>query len=79
MKKFKEDVIQCDSMAQLKKETMFLLTTTPEKNKNVVKKYFGDFSRLYQRFTEESGTSVDWGKVEKLPAGAVCIILCKHV
>lgn len=73
MKEFKE-VTQRDSLVQLEKEILTLLATTPEDKKDLVKTQFIAFSRLFQRFLEESGPSVDWDRIEKLPADAVSII-----
>lgn len=58
---------------QLEKEILSLLKTTPEDKKELAKSQFTAFSRLFQRFLEESGPSVDWDKIEKLPADAVSI------
>lgn len=70
MKEFKE-VTQRDSLVQLEKEIVSLLATTPEDKKDLAKSQFSAFSRLFQRFLEESGPSVDWDQIEKLPANAV--------
>lgn len=56
---------------QLEKEIAALLATTPEDNKSLAKSQFTAFSRLFQRFLEESGPSVDWDRIEKLPTDAV--------
>lgn len=70
LKVFKE-VTQRDSLVQLEKEIVSLLKTTPEDKKDLVKSQFSAFSHLFQRFLEESGPSVDWDRIEKLPADAV--------
>lgn len=72
LKEFKE-VTQRDSLVQLQKEMTSLLSTTPDDKKDLVKSQFTAFSHLFQRFLEESGPSVDWDKIEKLPTDAVCI------
>lgn len=56
---------------QLEKEIVSLLATAPEDKKDLAKTQFTAFSRLFQRFLEESGPSVDWDRIEKLPADAV--------
>lgn len=56
---------------QLEKEIVSLLATTSEDKKDLAKSQFSAFSRLFQRFLEESGPSVDWDQIEKLPADAV--------
>jgi len=48
-----------------------LLTTSPYDIKDLAKSQFTAFSRLFQRFLEESGPSVEWDKIEKLPTDAV--------
>lgn len=70
MKEFKE-VTQRDSLVQLEKELVSLLATAPEDKTNLVKSQFTAFSRLFQRFLVESGPSVDWDRIEKLPTDAV--------
>lgn len=72
MKEFKE-ATQRDSLVQLEKEIASLLQTTPEDTKDLAKSQFAAFSRLFQRFLVESGPSVDWDRIEKLPADAVSI------
>jgi len=72
LKEFKE-VTQRDSLVQLEKEIETLLATTPYDKKDLAKSQFNAFSRLFQRFLEESGPSVDWDRIEKLPTNAVCI------
>jgi len=72
LKEFKE-VTQRDSLVQLEKEMASLLATTPDDKKDLAKSQFTAFSRLFQRFLEESGPSVDWEKIEKLPADAVSV------
>ncbi|CAI6373235.1 unnamed protein product [Macrosiphum euphorbiae] len=70
LKEFKE-VTQRDSLVQLEKEMTTLLTTTSDDKKYLVKSQFTSFSRLFQRFLEESGPSVDWERIEKLPTDAI--------
>lgn len=70
LKEFKE-VTQRDSLVQLEKEIASLLTTAPEDKKDLAKSQCAAFSRLFQRFLEESGPSVDWDRIEKLPTDAV--------
>lgn len=70
MKEFKE-ATQRDSLVQLEKEIKSLLATTPNDSKSLAKSQFTAFSSLFKRFLEESGPSVDWDRIEKLPADAV--------
>jgi len=72
LKEFKE-VTQRDSLVQLEKEMAALLSTTADDKKDLAKSQFTAFSRLFQRFLEESGPSVDWDRIEKLPTDAVSI------
>jgi len=72
LQEFKE-VTQRDSLIQLEKEITALLTTTSDDKKDLAKSQLSAFSRLFQRFLEESGPSVDWEKIEKLPTDAVSI------
>ncbi|XP_050431133.1 UTP--glucose-1-phosphate uridylyltransferase-like [Adelges cooleyi] len=70
LREFKE-VTQRDSLVQLDKEIVSLLATVPEDKKELAQSQFTAFSRLFQRFLEESGPSVDWDRIEKLPADAI--------
>jgi len=42
----------------------------PTKKAELQKEYNG-FSRLFERFLQEEGPSVDWDRIEKLPQDAV--------
>ncbi|XP_050544718.1 UTP--glucose-1-phosphate uridylyltransferase isoform X2 [Daktulosphaira vitifoliae] len=70
LREFKE-VTQRDSLVQLEKEIETLLSTVPQDKKDLAKSQFNAFTRLFQRFLEESGPSVDWDRIEKLPADAI--------
>lgn len=70
LKEFKE-VTQRDSLVQLEKEIATLLTTASQDKKDLAKSQCAAFSRLFQRFLEESGPSVDWDRIEKLPTDAI--------
>lgn len=70
LKEFKE-VTQRDSLVQLEKEIVSLLATIPEDKRDLAKSQFIAFSRLFQRFLEESGPSVDWDRIDKLPTDAI--------
>ena len=44
----------------------------------IVQNEFDGFERLFDRFLHETGPSVDWDKIELLPADAVrAILFCK--
>lgn len=72
LKEFKKKT-QHVSLKQLKNEIKSLLISTPDDKKNLAKSQLNAFSRLFQRFLEESGPSVYWNKIEKLPTDAVSI------
>ena len=55
----------------LEKELEKLLSTAPENDRNKIRKEFAGFTALFGRFLEETGPSVDWDKIEKLPNDAV--------
>lgn len=73
LKEFKE-ATQRDSLVQLEKEIANLLASTPKDKQDLAKSQFSAFSRLFQRFLEESGPSVNWDQIEKLPTDAVSIM-----
>lgn len=58
-------------MMQLEKEIENLLATAPRKKQDLAKSQFDAFLHLFQRFLKESGPSVNWDQIEKLPPDAV--------
>ncbi|XP_063933032.1 UTP--glucose-1-phosphate uridylyltransferase isoform X3 [Zophobas morio] len=60
-----------DALNLLEKELEKLLSTAPENDRNKIRKEFAGFTALFGRFLEETGPSVDWDKIEKLPNDAV--------
>nr|QBH73768.1 UTP-glucose-1-phosphate uridylyltransferase 2 [Embidopsocus sp. OG1942] len=60
-----------DALRQLQHELDKLLETAPEMRKPGLKKQYDGFAALFERFLQEEGPSVDWNKIEKLPADAV--------
>jgi UTP--glucose-1-phosphate uridylyltransferase len=60
-----------DAQKQLEKEMDNLLKTTDESKRPETQKEFAAFSSLFGRFLQEEGPSVEWDRIEKLPANAV--------
>lgn len=58
-------------MNQLQKELDILVKTTKEPLQPKTQAEFNGFVQLFQRFLEETGPSVDWEKIQKLPDDAV--------
>lgn len=48
-----------------------LLATVPPEKHETVQKEFEGFAQLFERFLAETGPSVDWSKIQKLPEDAV--------
>ncbi|CAB3364771.1 Hypothetical predicted protein [Cloeon dipterum] len=69
-REFKE-LTKKDAQIQLAQELDKLHATTPEEKKWQKQKEFDGFQRLYQRFLQEEGPSVEWESIEKLPENAV--------
>lgn len=60
-----------DALNQLRKELDQLLKTSSDNKKEYIEKDLNGFSRLFDRFLQEEGPSVEWNKIEKLPENAV--------
>ncbi|XP_042886669.1 UTP--glucose-1-phosphate uridylyltransferase-like [Penaeus japonicus] len=60
-----------DAQAQVAKELEKLLHTCPSGIRETTEKDFEGFEKLFGRFINESGPSVEWSKIEKLPEGSV--------
>ncbi|CAH1163568.1 unnamed protein product [Phaedon cochleariae] len=60
-----------DALNMLQKELDKLLATCEPYRTEEARKQFDGFSKLFTRFLDESGPSVDWNKIEKLPNDAV--------
>ncbi|KAG7167142.1 UTP--glucose-1-phosphate uridylyltransferase-like 1 [Homarus americanus] len=67
---FKE-LTKKDAQVQLAQELQKLLVTCPQSFKEATQKEFEGFEKLFGRFINESGPSVEWDKIKKLPEGAV--------
>lgn len=70
---FKE-LTKKDAQTSLSMELDKLVRTLPEGRKHVVEQDFDGFKRLFGKFINETGPSVIWDKIEKLPHGAVSFI-----
>nr|XP_045620646.1 UTP--glucose-1-phosphate uridylyltransferase-like isoform X1 [Procambarus clarkii] len=67
---FKE-LTKKDAQVQLAQELEKLLVTCPQSHKDITQKDFEGFEKLFGRFVNESGPSVEWDKIHKLPEEAV--------
>ena len=52
-----------------------MLKTIPEGQKKVVEQDFDGFKKLFGKFINETGPSVHWDRIEKLPEDAVSFML----
>ena len=67
---FKE-LTKKDAQLSLAMELDKLLKTMPEVHKRVVEQDFDGFKKLFGKFINETGPSVHWDRIEKLPQNAV--------
>jgi len=67
---FKE-LTKKDAQTSLSMELDKLVRTLPEGRKHIVEQDFDGFKRLFGKFINETGPSVIWDKIEKLPHGAI--------
>lgn len=67
---FKE-LTKKDAQISLALELDKLVRTCSEGERQVVEKDFDGFKRLFGKFVNESGPSVNWDKIERLPQGAI--------
>jgi len=67
---FKE-LTKRDAQTSMAIELEKLLRTTSEGKKQIVEQEFDGFKRLFAKFINETGPSVDWDKIEKLPLGSI--------
>lgn len=65
------EVTKRDAQSRLQVEIERLLTTVPPPKQEATKKELDGFSKLFDRFLRETGPSVNWDRIEKLPGGAV--------
>lgn len=71
---FKENTKR-DALNQLQIELDKLRETAPEDKRLGLKDQYDAFAKLFERFLQEEGPSIDWNKIEKLPTGAVSVVL----
>ncbi|XP_075227886.1 UDP-glucose pyrophosphorylase isoform X1 [Lycorma delicatula] len=69
-REFKE-VMKRDAQIRLQAEIDQLLTTVPETRRELIKTELDGFVKLFDRFLRETGPSVLWDNIQKLPEGAV--------
>ena len=69
---FKE-LTKKDARLSLAIELDKLLRTMPEGHKQVVEQDFDGFKKLFGKFVNETGPSVHWDRIEKLPQDAVSL------
>nr|CAD7407896.1 unnamed protein product [Timema cristinae] len=69
-REFKE-LTKRDALNQLNHELDRLHSTVSESRKPSVRRELDGFSRLFNRFLQEEGPSVQWENIEKLPENAV--------
>lgn len=66
------EVTKRDALTQLEKELDKLLQTSPnDELKQFDISEMGRFTKLFGRFLQEEGPSVEWNNMQKLPAEAV--------
>ena len=71
---FKE-LTKKDARLSLAIELDKMLKTIPEGQKKVVEQDFDGFKKLFGKFINETGPSVHWDRIEKLPQDAVSLFL----
>jgi len=60
-----------DAKQTLHKELEKLIKTAPGATQESVRKEFDGFERLFSRFLQETGPSIDWEKINTLPDGTI--------
>lgn len=66
-----KDLTKRDAMSHMKDDVEKLISTVPPEEKDNAKHNFNGFLHLYEKFLKQSGNTVDWNKIEKLPKDAV--------
>lgn len=69
-REFRERTKQ-DALNQLNTDLQGLLTTAQEDKLPQINKEFSGFSDLFERFLAETGPSLEWSQIQKLPDNAV--------
>ncbi|XP_046615650.1 UTP--glucose-1-phosphate uridylyltransferase isoform X1 [Neodiprion virginianus] len=60
-----------DALIQLQHEVDRLLATAPPSEQDRLSREFKGFTRLFDRFLQEEGPSLEWNRIQKLPEAAV--------
>lgn len=60
-----------DALLNLKKELDRLLSTAPKSQYDYFQKDFEGFQKLFERFLQEEGPSIDWKKIQRLDKDSV--------
>lgn len=71
-----------DALSRLETELQHLIETLPEPKQPGTKQELDGFKRLFERYLRETGPSVDWDKIERLPEGSVsskCTLSTKYL
>lgn len=66
-----QELLQRDAAVRLDADLEGLLAQLSPQERALRAQELNGFSRLFARFLKEKGPSVDWARIEKLPAGAV--------
>lgn len=72
---FKE-LTKKDAQVQLTHELQKLSVTCPQPLRETVQQDFDGFEKLFGRFINESGPSVEWDRIQRLPDSAVSYWVC---
>ena len=70
-----KELTKKDAQQSLATDLEKLLLTAPEPSKVDLQKEFDGFRKLFNKFIHETGPSVHWERIEKLPHDAVRIHL----
>lgn len=60
-----------DALLELKKDLERIESTAPDEYKEEFHEEFAGFERLFNRFLQEEGPSLEWERIQKLPEGSV--------
>ncbi|MBN3320168.1 UGPA uridylyltransferase, partial [Atractosteus spatula] len=66
-----EEVIRQELENSMKKELENLLATASGADAEISRKDFEGFKKLFHRFLQEKGPSVDWGKIQRPPEDSI--------
>jgi len=60
-----------DALVRMSHDLQTLAAKAPETDRPLIEKEFDGFVKIFSRFLQGSGTSIEWSKIEKLPNDAV--------